>query len=82
MGCFVPGDTVEVSDPRGSFPLSLLQTASSVILLAAGTGVTPILSLLPHLRKNVKTTLIDFNKTWSDIIWRDKIDTFQRKNSW
>ena len=51
-----------MSDHTGSFSLSQLEDRDSLLLLAAGTGITPILRLLPLIAQT-KTTLINFNKT-------------------
>lgn len=69
----LPGDTLELSEPLGSFSPSLLADRSGLLLLAAGTGVTPILSLLPHLPSS-PNTLMFFNKTEADIPWRQELD--------
>lgn len=39
-----PGDSIEVSRPRGSF--TLIDDARPVVLLSAGIGVTPVLAML------------------------------------
>jgi len=52
-----------------------------VLLLAAGTGITPILRLLPLIAQT-KTTLINFNKTEKDIIWGSELSGFAAENPW
>lgn len=42
------GDTLRISAPRNNF--ELLDTASHYVLVAAGIGVTPILSMAQHLQ--------------------------------
>nr|CAD7444635.1 unnamed protein product [Timema bartmani] len=41
-----PGDTVELSGPEGSFSTKLLAEMTSLYLVAAGTGLTPMLALI------------------------------------
>merc|ERR1712080_760425 len=75
LGRLEVNDLVEVSDPTGSFPLSSLDARTGLLLLAAGTGVTPMLSLLPSLPPNTPTPLLFFNKTEADIPWRTQLDS-------
>ena len=61
-------------------------TDSEVYLLAAGTGITPMLSIL-HALKTVKQKpklrLFTFDRTIKDIIWKDQIQKYQSAyNSW
>ena len=42
-----PGDTVDVAAPRGTFYLT--DGAEPVVLVSAGVGITPVLSMLHHL---------------------------------
>ncbi|EDW60558.1 cytochrome b5 reductase 4 [Drosophila virilis] len=77
-----PGATVRLSLPRGSFALSALEPHRNILLLAAGSGITPILSLLrPLLRRHTnrleRLQLLYFNKTNSDIWLRDKLQALQ-----
>jgi len=75
------GDLIEVSDHTGDFSLSQLGDRSNVVLLAAGTGCTPIFSLLDHIltstNKIKKITLLYFNKTWQDVIWKKELNQIQ-----
>src|ERR1043166_3061199 len=43
------GDTVEVSLPRNHFPLA--EDAERHLLLAGGIGITPIMAMIPELRR-------------------------------
>ncbi|KAJ6115371.1 hypothetical protein N7486_001149 [Penicillium sp. IBT 16267x] len=46
---FNEGDTIKVSHPAGDFFLSLEETASPVVLISAGVGLTPLTSILNTL---------------------------------
>jgi len=81
VGALQTGDEIEVSDHTGTFQLAQIENKDKLYLIAAGTGVTPIIRLLPHLNKT-KTTFLNFNKTDQDIIWGDVIAEFAEKNSW
>lgn len=70
------GDKMNMSYPRGTFNCNILKKRVELILFAAGTGITPMTSLiawtLNSTRLNIK--LIYFNKTENDILWRKQFD--------
>ncbi|XP_034654756.1 cytochrome b5 reductase 4 [Drosophila subobscura] len=80
-----PGSRVHLSSPRGGFMLSELTANRNILLLAAGSGLTPILSLIPHLLKR-NTNRIEslhlfyFNKTEADIWLREKLQNLQAQD--
>ena len=46
-------------------------------MLAAGTGITPILSLFPHIPpSNQPANLLLFNRKEHDIPWREDLEKF------
>ena len=70
-----PGDELLISEPRGSFQLSKLEERSGLLMLAAGTGITPILSLFPHLpAANQPANLLLFNRQKCDIPWKEELE--------
>jgi cytochrome-b5 reductase len=70
------GDDIEVSDYTGNFQLSSLSNKSTLYLIAAGTGITPMISLLPHLSVQTNKLLLNFNKTSKDVIWKEKLHRY------
>lgn len=74
LGDLKEGEEVEVSDHTGSFSLSGLEGRSGFLLLAAGTGITPMLSVLPFIPTSTTITLMFFNKTEQDIPWKTELD--------
>ncbi|KAH8384609.1 hypothetical protein KR093_002639 [Drosophila rubida] len=77
-----PGANVKLSLPRGNFKLSSLEAHRNILLLAAGSGITPILSLLKpllHRQSNrlERLHLLYFNKTIADIWLRHKLQLQQ-----
>ncbi|KAH8389252.1 hypothetical protein KR200_006656 [Drosophila serrata] len=73
------GSSVQLSPPRGGFRLSELTAHRNILLLAAGSGLTPILSLIqPILRRNSNRIeslhLFYFNKTPADIWLKVKLE--------
>lgn len=77
------GDKINMSYPRGTFNTVVLKKRAELILFAAGTGITPMTSLiawtLNSTRLNIK--LIYFNKTETDILWRKQFDKLASENT-
>ncbi|KJH53242.1 cytochrome b5-like Heme/Steroid binding domain protein [Dictyocaulus viviparus] len=80
LGKLAVGDTIEISEPIGSNDLSKWTDPKyDLLLLAAGTGLTPMVNvLISRLRKIMKlssvlctTHLLLFNKTEQDIVSDD-----------
>ncbi|XP_069743553.1 cytochrome b5 reductase 4 isoform X2 [Narcine bancroftii] len=71
------GDSVFLSSPEGNFKCTQLKGVSELILLAAGTGFTPMIKLISFTLKISyfrKIQLMFFNKEEKDILWRDQLD--------
>ncbi|KAM3965655.1 cytochrome b5 reductase 4 [Aphomia sociella] len=69
------GDSITLSGPYGNFQLQNLKSVKTIYLIAAGTGVTPMLGLLKFmlLRSNPRCDrvhLLFFNKTENDILFQ------------
>ncbi|XP_059608647.1 cytochrome b5 reductase 4 isoform X2 [Phlebotomus argentipes] len=76
---------LKVSQPRGGFILNGLRGHSRVALLAAGSGITPILGIVDYLleRSNNRIELLKllyFNKREEDIWCREKLTTIAEKD--
>ncbi len=95
LGLLRAGDTIDISDPSGDFILSPVigndQNKGVVLyMLAAGTGITPMLSILPAIRQKIAATngcphrvvLLYFNRTQRDIIGRAELERFAAQNCW
>ncbi|XP_017073098.1 cytochrome b5 reductase 4 [Drosophila eugracilis] len=79
------GSHVQLSPPRGSFQLSELTAHRNVLLLAAGSGLTPILSLIsPILKRNTNRIesliLMYFNKTPEDTWLKEKLEEIHSRD--
>ncbi len=76
------GDVLQVMPPHGEFYLEIEpQTSKNYIAFAAGSGITPILSIIKtHLQKEPKSTfkLFYLNRTVKSIIFKEEIE--QLKN--
>ncbi|EDV98183.1 cytochrome b5 reductase 4 [Drosophila grimshawi] len=76
------GGNLQLTLPRGNFNLAQLEAHRHILLLAAGSGLTPMLSLLRpllerHTNRIERLQLLYFNKTQADIWWKDKLLALQ-----
>ncbi|XP_071112428.1 cytochrome b5 reductase 4-like [Haliotis cracherodii] len=85
IGGLSVGSSLEVSDIDGNFQSTQLEKSTQLILMAAGTGFTPMVRLLYQTlvveqdsKRHVK--LMFFNKTKKDILWKDQLDELVAKN--
>uniref|UniRef100_A0A674H6P4 Cytochrome b5 reductase 4 n=1 Tax=Taeniopygia guttata TaxID=59729 RepID=A0A674H6P4_TAEGU len=78
------GDYISVSNPEGNFKKSQVQTSEDLLLLAGGTGFTPMVKLLNFALTEVSclrtVKLIFFNKTEHDILWRNQLEQLALKD--
>ena len=86
LGRLTVGDSVSVSNHTGSFRAAQVPVTpdSRLLLLAAGTGLTPILGLLAYLQTRPSrpvVQLVTFDRREEDIIWRAEVDQFQAENA-
>ena len=75
------GDVIQISNPEGKFVLNSREP-SQLLLIAAGSGITPIMSILKSLlKKNTRTkvTLLYSNKTFADMMYRAEIQNLKDK---
>ncbi|XP_042890447.1 cytochrome b5 reductase 4-like isoform X3 [Penaeus japonicus] len=80
------GSSIDVSFPEGTFTPDKLTaatvTATDVALLAAGTGITPMIRvMLAALQNEKRVHLILFNKTEEDIPWKEELNTLLSDHS-
>lgn len=76
------GEAVSVSPPEGSFlaSSSAFSSCERLLLVAAGTGFTPMVRLLRHFlldRPTGSARLLFFNKTEADILWRERLEALR-----
>ncbi|KAG8444821.1 hypothetical protein GDO86_009831 [Hymenochirus boettgeri] len=72
------GDYISISNPQGDFSMTRTERVVDIFLLAAGTGITPMVRLLQCILKdlsNLQTVkLIFFNKKQEDILWKEQVE--------
>jgi ring-1,2-phenylacetyl-CoA epoxidase subunit PaaE len=67
------GDQLSISEPRGNFVLN--SAAKKIVLIAAGSGITPVLSMAKGLSKSdVETVLVYGNRTERSIMFKNEIE--------
>nr|XP_039256109.1 LOW QUALITY PROTEIN: cytochrome b5 reductase 4-like [Styela clava] len=79
LGKLSPNNKISVSVYDGDFDAETISKYSTYILLAAGTGITPMIRVLYSMlqdRDDSHVHLLFFNKRIEDIIWRDDLDAF------
>jgi ring-1,2-phenylacetyl-CoA epoxidase subunit PaaE len=71
------GDELQVLGPSGNFTIEPRQVnARHLIMVAGGSGITPIMSILEsalRLESGTRATLIYGNRGWDDVIFRDRL---------
>lgn len=78
------GGKIEMSVHTGSFQIQRLEECNELFLICAGTGLTPMIRLIKlGLQKDniLRLTLLFFNKTQKDIIWRSELDQLAEKHT-
>jgi ring-1,2-phenylacetyl-CoA epoxidase subunit PaaE len=77
------GDKLQVMTPTGKFSTPLLpDNAKNYLAIAAGSGITPILSILKTtlaFEPNSQFTLVYGNKNTASIIFREEIEGLKNK---
>ncbi|XP_025894248.1 cytochrome b5 reductase 4 [Nothoprocta perdicaria] len=78
------GDCISISNPEGNFRKSQVEAVEDLVLLAAGTGFTPMVKVLSFALTEVVSLrtakLIFFNKTEDDILWRNQLEQLALKD--
>lgn len=73
-----------ISQPKGSLDLNRLKNHKMFLMIAAGSGLTPLISCLQFilmLKRNnskIKSQLLFFNKTFQDIWWKEQLDELSK----
>lgn len=76
-----PGSVVELDAPTGQFVLPPV-VPSELLMISAGSGITPVMSILRHLmadRTTVPITFVHFARSPRDIIFRQELEQIARE---
>lgn len=80
IGKTKPGDTVIIDGPFGRFSYALHQDERDLVFIAGGIGITPLMSMLRHIRDTGakrSVILLYANTSESDIVFRKELDEMQ-----
>ena len=73
------GDTIQISKPEGNFGIK--NSDSNIVAFAAGSGITPILSIAKSLEgTNNKLTLYYGSKSFNEILFREELEKLSNTN--
>ncbi|WP_259070298.1 FAD-binding oxidoreductase [Mucilaginibacter sp. X4EP1] len=79
------GDLIEVIEPMGDFVIneSIISNNSHVFLWGAGSGITPLFSIIKHLlhNHNLKVTLVYGNRNFESVIFYDQLTELAKQYS-
>ena len=77
------GDKVQISGPLGHFSYDV-NTMKNVLLIGAGSGITPLMGILRYLDQSKKSeanaTLLYSNTTEDNIIFKDELGLITKNN--
>ncbi|MDB4971756.1 MAG: oxidoreductase FAD-binding domain protein [Myxococcaceae bacterium] len=76
------GTVLDLSVPTGQFVLPA-QLPDKLLLISAGSGVTPVMSMLRHLLatgSKSEITFLHFARTPNDVIFRDELDAIRSRH--
>lgn len=76
------GDVLDVMKPMGRFGTAISETQKNYIVFSAGSGITPILSMIKtHLAKESDSTfkLFYLNRTVKSIIFKEEIEQLRNQ---
>ncbi len=77
------GDKIKIRGPMGNFIFSEGETRPNILFLAAGSGISPLMSMLRYItEKKIKVNidLLYSNKTEEEILWKKEIEARAKEN--
>ena len=79
------GSNILLSDNLGFFDHNILFNVRNLVIVYAGTGLTPMIKVINEFLRSTKNkkskctlTILSFNKTEKDIIWKDKLEALEK----
>ena len=75
-----------MSSCEGTFDTTRVDMCQTLILIGAGTGLTPMIRILNYVfkqtdrKKDIDVLLLFFNKTQNDILCREELQTITKEH--
>jgi predicted ferric reductase len=82
IGNIKPGDFAEVHGPFGRFSHVLHSNSDDLVFVAAGIGITPLMSMLRYMRDRRdprRVLLVYANRNAADIVFRSELELIESK---
>lgn len=82
MHALRPGESVFALGPSGSFVAPHDRAPAHLVMIAGGSGITPVISILETAlgdRPELRVTLIYGNRAWRDVIFRERLAELARR---
>jgi predicted ferric reductase len=80
IGAIKPGDEATLHGPFGRFSHVFHPNADDVVFVAAGVGITPVMSMLRYMRDQraaCRVLLVYANRGTADIVFRRELESIQ-----
>ncbi len=78
------GDVVRALGPSGAFLAPTTDDAAHLVMLAGGSGITPVLSIAETVlqaRPALRVTLVYGNRRWRDVIFAERIERLRERHA-
>ena len=78
------GEEFNVKGPFGMFYFDEKKANKDIILIGAGSGISPLMSILRYIndkKLGINAHIIFSNKTEKEILWREEIEKLSGKNN-
>lgn len=84
MHQLAPGDTLFALGPSGSFLAPAERTPAHLVMIAGGSGITPIIAIAETVlreRPELRVSLVYGNRAWPDVIFAGRLEELRARFS-
>ena len=78
------GELIAVTGPFGKFYFDENHTKKNIMLIGAGSGISPLMSILRYIHQKklpINVHLIYSNKTQNEILWKNEIESLSKEKN-